>query len=215
MTNPLVSLVLVTYNSDRELTACMDALAGLDYEPFEVIVVDNASQDDSVAVAQARAGVEVIVNARNEGFGAACNLGAARAGGELIMFLNPDIVMTPGCLTTLVAHLRERPDAGIICPTVLSSHETLSPPQGEVVSESGAVPGCSLMVTRRAWRDIPAASTSGSSCTGRTPSCAGVRGCWGGGCSRTWRPSSTTSGPVSVGTPCAPSNSCATGCMFT
>src|SRR6185437_9739033 len=81
--------VVVTHNSAGDLAgllACEPLRAAFD----RIVVVDNASTDESRAVA-AEAGAEVIALAANEGFAAACNHGAAAARGELVAFLNPDV----------------------------------------------------------------------------------------------------------------------------
>ncbi len=101
-----VSVVTVMYNSAhcvaRALSSVPDAL--------ERIVVDNASADRSCDVATPLASL-LIRNARNVGFGAACNTGALRAHGEFLLFLNPDAILAPDALARLVAAARQCPDA--------------------------------------------------------------------------------------------------------
>jgi GT2 family glycosyltransferase len=155
MTEPLVSVVLVVYNSAADLPGCLRALADLDYEALEVIAVDNASTDASAeCLAAAPLELTVVANARNEGFARACNQGAARARGEILFFLNPDIDIPADCVGTLVRDLDREPDAGIICPTVLRPGEPIpARPSGEPY-EKAAIPGCSLMIGRAAWEDL-------------------------------------------------------------
>lgn len=101
-----VSVVTVTYNSDhcvaRALASVPDAL--------ERIVVDNASADRSCEVAAPLASA-IIRNARNVGFGAACNKGATQARGEFLLFLNPDATLASHALERLVAAARAFPQA--------------------------------------------------------------------------------------------------------
>ena len=74
--------------------------AGSDYE---VILVDNASSDDSIAVAtDAYPGCVVVRNARNEGFAKACNQGALLATSPYLLFLNSDVALSEGCLESLL-----------------------------------------------------------------------------------------------------------------
>jgi len=152
--SPLVSLILVTYNSADLLPAFFAALERTAYAPYEVLVVDNASTDGTVRyLAAAQPELPLLVNRENVGFGRACNQGARAAAGELIVFLNPDVAVTPDWLTILQRHLDERPDAGIICPSTLYPDQ--SPPQATVsVEEVASVPGCAMMVTRRAWEQL-------------------------------------------------------------
>jgi GT2 family glycosyltransferase len=97
-----VTVVIVNFESGNRLDGLLERLAG---EQTPVIVIDNASSDDSLAPAAApRSGVELIRNERNVGFAAAANQGAAVAGpSEWILFLNPDVVIDPGFVGELVA----------------------------------------------------------------------------------------------------------------
>ncbi len=86
------AIVIVTYNSARELGACLEAalLTGA-----KILVVDNASQDETVAVA-ARYPVELIANPTNRGFAGAVNQGVAASRADFILLLNPDAVLAGG-----------------------------------------------------------------------------------------------------------------------
>ncbi len=152
--SPLVSLILVTYNSADLLPAFFAALERTAYTRYEVLVVDNASTDGTVRyLAAAQPELPLLVNRENVGFGRACNQGACAAAGDLLVFLNPDVVVTPDWLTILLSHLAGRPDAGIICPTTLYPDQ--SPPRVSAsVEEVASVPGCAMMVTRRAWEQL-------------------------------------------------------------
>jgi N-acetylglucosaminyl-diphospho-decaprenol L-rhamnosyltransferase len=114
--DPLVSLVLVTYNSAGLLPAFFDALVTTSGVSYELIAVDNASSDGTAAALAARAGVRLIANRENLGFGRACNQGAAVARGELLVFLNPDVLVNASWLAILAHRMDQRPDAAIIAP---------------------------------------------------------------------------------------------------
>src|SRR3990172_9168390 len=88
---PAGSIIIVTFNPAEPLEACLRSVSDPDWER---IVVDNASRDDTLARARAVAGVQVIGNRENRGFA---------AGGELLLFLNPDMVAEPGALAALRA----------------------------------------------------------------------------------------------------------------
>ncbi len=152
--NPLVSLIVVTYNSAALLPDCLGALAATRYAPCELLVVDNASADGTAARAAALApNAQVLANHENIGFGRACNQGAAAARGELLVFINPDVRVTPEWLHMLVEDMRDTPDAGLIAPTTLYPDE--APPQVPTrLGETAALPGAALMVRRAAWQQL-------------------------------------------------------------
>ena len=83
-----------------------------------MIVVDNASHDDSLQLLARFPQVRVIANPDNRGFAVANNQAFAVSRGELIMPINPDTEIVPGCLEQLVAFLRAHPRAGLASPVV-------------------------------------------------------------------------------------------------
>jgi GT2 family glycosyltransferase len=152
--DPLVSLIVVTYNSAALLPAFFAALEQTTYARYEVLIVDNASQDGTAQlVAQQYPQAQLITNDQNLGFGRACNQGARAARGELLVFLNPDVIVTPGWLAILVRRVAEHPDAAIICPSTLYPKQA-APVAAMPVEESAAVPGCAMLMPRAAWRAL-------------------------------------------------------------
>ena len=107
-----VSVVIVNYNAGDILLACVrHALE----QAQQVIVVDNDSDDDSIAsLSAAFPGVEVIRNQQNLGFAKACNIGARAAVGDRILFLNPDCLLEPGAIQALLDAFHERPHVGMV-----------------------------------------------------------------------------------------------------
>jgi GT2 family glycosyltransferase len=105
------SVVVVNWNAGPALAACLDALAG--QGASEIVVVDNGATDGSTAAAVGRTGVRVVETGANLGFAAGANRGAAAARGEVLVFVNPDAVLLPGALGTLVDALLRVPGAGI------------------------------------------------------------------------------------------------------
>jgi GT2 family glycosyltransferase len=99
----LVSVVVVTWNSAPFLPRCLAGIAGQTHKETELIVVDNASIDDSVALV---AGVATVIrNETNAGFARAVNQGIAAAHGELLLLLNPDAFLLPEYIERLAAGL--------------------------------------------------------------------------------------------------------------
>jgi GT2 family glycosyltransferase len=90
-----VAIVIVTWNSAAEIGACLRSLAALPADETEIVVVDNASSDHTVAEAQ-KQGAKVIANQRNLGFAAAVNQGVRNTTAPLILLLNPDAQLIDG-----------------------------------------------------------------------------------------------------------------------
>ena len=126
------SIVIVTYNNLRYTRLTLTSiLAKTRYPHYEIILVDNGSDGDvteylAAVAAEHGERVRVILNGRNLGFAAANNIGIRDAldhGAERIVLLNNDVVVTPGWLTTLLAHLDEQ-HVGLVGPvTSFSGNE--------------------------------------------------------------------------------------------
>ncbi len=112
MSAPLVSVIVPVHNGERFLAEALDSILAQEYEPLEVIVVDDGSTDRSAAIAQAR-DVRYYVQP-NRGPGAARNTGVAAAQGELLAFLDQDDVYLPGKLALQAATLAERSEIGFV-----------------------------------------------------------------------------------------------------
>jgi GT2 family glycosyltransferase len=118
----IASVIIPNYNGLRFLAPCLDALRAQTYprELTEVILVDDASTDDSVAFVQANyPEVKIVRLARNSGLAAGCNAGAAAARGDLLVMLNNDTEVEPGWLAALVETAVAHPQAGAIASKML------------------------------------------------------------------------------------------------
>jgi N-acetylglucosaminyl-diphospho-decaprenol L-rhamnosyltransferase len=96
------SAIVVTYNSGGAIAACLEALTR---EDCEIVVVDNASIDDSVRRIEefvAWHPVRLLANDANLGFGAAANQGAREAMGDVLLVLNPDAIAEPGAVSAMM-----------------------------------------------------------------------------------------------------------------
>jgi GT2 family glycosyltransferase len=97
--------VLITFNSARFLPACLAALAG---QEAELVVVDNASSDNSVPLVRELApSARIIANDSNRGFAAAVNQAVAASEREFVLLLNPDVRLGDGYVGLLVTALEE------------------------------------------------------------------------------------------------------------
>lgn len=111
---PLISVVILCYNKMEFTEQCLDALyKNTEYPNYEVIVVDNASVDDTPFLIETFARrLTFIRSDRNLGFVGGNNKAAGRVRGEYIAFLNNDTVVTPDWLTELQRTFRLHPDTG-------------------------------------------------------------------------------------------------------
>jgi GT2 family glycosyltransferase len=113
---PRVSIVIVSYNCLPVLITCLESLAAGEEAPSaEVIVVDNASGDGTVAAITERfPWVHVIANHANVGFAHAMNQGLELSSAEVILALNPDTVLPPGGVPDAVDELARHSDVGML-----------------------------------------------------------------------------------------------------
>jgi len=138
MTAVDVSVVIVTWNSEREIGDCLDSLLSskADNEvgapiPKEIFVIDNHSEDDTVGEVRKRvaagAPIHLIENVANEGFTKALNQGLTRCRKEWVLLLNPDTKLLPGALEQLVHFLQRHPEVGIVAPQLLFPNGQVQP----------------------------------------------------------------------------------------
>jgi len=121
--NPLVSVMIGAYNAAPYLGEAIESALSQDYEPIELIVVDDGSTDETADVARSFAQAKVIQQ-ENGGNGAARNLAVENASGELYAFLDADDRFTPGKLSRQKAALDADPDLDMVFGHV---HEFFSP----------------------------------------------------------------------------------------
>lgn len=124
-----LSISIVSWNTRDVLDQCLksvyDNTQGIE---FEVIVVDNASSDDTVQMVRDKyPQVRLIVNTENVGFARANNQALAVSSGDHFALLNPDTVVQPNALNRLVAFCSSQPQCGACGPMLLNPDETLQP----------------------------------------------------------------------------------------
>ncbi len=118
--NPLVSIIIVSWNARENLEECLSSLFKISYKNYEVILVDNGSIDNSVKYVKRNFPVIKIVESnKNLGFAGGNNLGFKHARGKYILFLNNDTIVTKDFLSKLVDFMKKRKDVGIIQPKIL------------------------------------------------------------------------------------------------
>lgn len=108
---PLISVIIPVYNGARYLRPALESVFAQTYRPFEVIVVDDGSTDDSGVIAQSFPDVRYIRQS-NQGVAAARNHGVEAARGEFYAFLDQDDLWVPEKLKLQMDHLQHSRDLG-------------------------------------------------------------------------------------------------------
>lgn len=160
----MVTAIIINYNGGDDLRGCLESCAS-QREVSEIVVVDNASSDGSLGRAAADAGdVRFVRNAENHGFARAANQGATLASNSMLLFLNPDVRLEPGCVGGLAEALARCP--GVAGPVTLleatgelHAGETLNHlgfPRTLAEGETGPlwVQGCALATSRTTFERL-------------------------------------------------------------
>jgi GT2 family glycosyltransferase len=129
-------VIIVAYGSGPGLLSCV-ASVWADEPGWEVVVVDNGAGGEEIDAVAAAGRVTIVRPAENLGFAGGCNLGARVAGGESLVFLNPDTVVAPGSLKRLLEPLDD-PEVGIVTARLrLFDQPDLLHAAGTVIHVSG------------------------------------------------------------------------------
>lgn len=129
MSRSLVSVIIVNWNGANYLETCLISLTRQTHRRIEIIVVDNASTDNSFDVLTSfraqypRVPLRVILNDRNKGFCYGNNQGIRLSSGEFIFLLNADVSLEPPFIEKLVAVMREERQVGIAVGKLLNGHD--------------------------------------------------------------------------------------------
>ena len=116
---PLVSIITVNYNQAKVTLEWLHSIRKISYPNYEIIIVDNASADNSLDKDLTRQeDVLFIRSATNKGFAGGNNLGIERAKGELILLLNNDTEVEPNFLQPLVNCICSNSKVGIVSPKI-------------------------------------------------------------------------------------------------
>jgi GT2 family glycosyltransferase len=112
---PACNIVILNYNGKDFLARCLRSIENLDYNNYDVIVVDNASSDGSADLVGLNfPRVKLVTNSKNLGFGGGMNAALKHAKGDYILFLNNDTEVDPSCLKEMVTTAESDPSIGIV-----------------------------------------------------------------------------------------------------
>jgi GT2 family glycosyltransferase len=132
-----VSVIIVNYNTADIITSCINSILIQNNITNEIIVVDNASADNSIEVLK-RIDFpgKVIANDKNVGFGRGCNIGFREAKGRFILILNPDAKLRQdNDIRRMVDYMDNHPECGMMGPSVIKDSGKLAPPHHDYPGE--------------------------------------------------------------------------------
>ena len=130
-----LSIIVISFKTREVTVNCLNSVIkhthGLDYE---IIVVDNASQDDSLKhlreLARRHSQIKIIDAGANLGFGKANNLAAQKAQGEYLLFLNSDTLVFDNAIKISLDNLKKHPEIGVYSCRLLNADKTVQPSGG-------------------------------------------------------------------------------------
>lgn len=112
---PAVSVLVINYLSADLLDQCLSALSKSTTVSYECIVVNNGSPDlELTEKVAAKHNAKLILNQENRGYACAVNQAAAHAQADILLLVNPDVVVSPGAIDSLMARLLSNPDIGVV-----------------------------------------------------------------------------------------------------
>jgi N-acetylglucosaminyl-diphospho-decaprenol L-rhamnosyltransferase len=124
-----VTAVIVTYQSERTIGRALEASRRCyDEQLLNVVIVDNNSTDATREIIGREATwVRVLLSGKNSGFGRACNIGAEGVSSPYTIFVNPDAVVEPAAIRTMLTFMEQHPEAGIVGPAIIEGSEDKDP----------------------------------------------------------------------------------------
>jgi GT2 family glycosyltransferase/2-polyprenyl-3-methyl-5-hydroxy-6-metoxy-1,4-benzoquinol methylase/tetratricopeptide (TPR) repeat protein len=135
----LTSIIILTWNQLPYTQMCLESIRKHTHQPYELIMVDNGSTDGTADWLRGQSDIQLIANAENLGFAKGVNQGLAAAGGENILLLNNDTVVTPGWLQRLLEGLYSEAEVGMVGPVsnVVSGPQQISVPYQSLAGLEG------------------------------------------------------------------------------
>jgi len=174
----MVSIIIPNWNGKNVIIDCLSSIQKSTYQNLEVIVVDNASIDESIKIIRENfPKTRLIQNPINYGFARACNIGIQAALGQIIFLLNNDATISPSCISELLYVLENQPDIAIVSALVFYENPSnfVWAAGGRIDSISGSgylvgrgqredlledfddidyVPGCAVAIPKQIFRAV-------------------------------------------------------------
>ena len=139
MQSPKVSVIIVNFNGKSLVEECLKSLFKVDYDNFEVILVDNNSNDETINfITKNYPSIILIKLDSNKGFAEPNNIGSKNAKGEYLLFLNNDTIVTPNFISEMIKVIENNQEIGICQSLLLKSDDTVDS-SGDFIDILGVV----------------------------------------------------------------------------
>lgn len=127
MEYPLVSIIIVNFNGEKWLESCLNSLNSMTYKNFEIIIVDNDSNDSSIEIIKRYENIKLIKNNENSGFAKGNNIGLKYSSGDYILLLNNDTIVEKDFLSKLVHKMTNNSKIGSVQPKIyqMTNHKKI------------------------------------------------------------------------------------------
>lgn len=158
MSTPLVSVIVAVHNGERFLRPALESLFAQDYHPFEVVFVDDGSQDGSAEIAHDFPDVHYSYQ-ENQGLAAARNSGLRLARGEFVAFLDDDDLIPSNKVNRQAGYLVDNPDVGcVLARQEVMLEPGVEPPEwltpDSIYGDLGGIPMGSAMIRSHLLREV-------------------------------------------------------------
>jgi len=166
---PLVSIIIVNYNGKKNLEKCLEALFKIDYKNYEVIIVDNNSSDESVEYIKNYPSIKLIELEENFGYAEPNNIGAKKANGNFLIFLNNDTIVSSKFLSELICAADQHLDVAIFQSLLLKPNNEIdssgdfidvygraynSKKKPQKITEILSARGAAMMIRKKVFSDL-------------------------------------------------------------
>lgn len=151
---PSVSVTIVTWNSRRHIGPCLESVLRQTVRPKQIVVVDNASTDGTLEALEEFADrVRIVRNGANTGFAAGQNQAIAATDSDWVLTLNPDVLLKPGFIQSLLDAAASDPRIGTVCGKLFSIRPDFSLFEEPRLDSTGIYFTPALRHLDRGWRE--------------------------------------------------------------
>ena len=147
MSLPKVSVIIINYNGKKLLEKCLESLFKIEYDNFEVIIVDNNSTDNSIDFLRKNYPSVIIIKLdSNKGFAEPNNVAAKITKGDFLLFLNNDTIVTPNFISEMIKVIKNDKKISI-CQSLLLKSDNSIDSSGDFIDELGVCFNSKLKTT--------------------------------------------------------------------